>query len=65
MRNPANPSCPGQRHGFSARPASYDPFTAILRLARHWFRHATDRAIGAQLCDLRLNPFLFLTKSGC
>jgi hypothetical protein len=38
--------------------------TAAFRLLAHWLRQASNRAIGTQLSDLRLNPFVFLIESG-
>ncbi|HUZ75431.1 MAG TPA: hypothetical protein VMU87_20800 [Stellaceae bacterium] len=65
MRIPSTHFRPGRPHGFGARPAALGPITAAIRYLKHKFLQATDRAIGAQLCDLRLNPFLFLVESGC
>jgi hypothetical protein len=65
MRIPSTSFRPGHQNGFSARRTTGRPFSGVHRLLTHWFRRATDRSIGAQLCDLRLNPFLFLTESGC
>ena len=65
MRTSSPSLRPRHRQGFGTRHSPYGPIANAVRPLKHWFRHATDRSIGAQLCDLRLNPFLFLTESGC
>ena len=52
------------QHGFGSRHPHPDPLTAAFRLIAHWLRQASNRAIGTQLSDLRLNPFVFLIESG-
>jgi len=50
------------RHFFHARDARLSLAT-IRRRIKHWLRHATDRAIGAEMSDLRFNPFVFIADS--
>lgn len=59
MRIPSTSFLPRPHHGFGSR--RHDIGVQALRALRHWLRQATDRAIGAQLTDLRFNPFLYLS----
>jgi hypothetical protein len=64
MRNALIGRLTRTRHFFHARDTSLS-FAAARRSLRHWLRHATDRAIGADMTDLRFNPFVFIAESGC
>ncbi len=55
---------PRPQHGFGSRHPHPDPLTAAFRAFAHWLRQASNRAIGSQLSDLNLNPFIFLIESG-
>jgi len=54
-----------QHRGFGSRYIYAGPISRALRQLRLWLRRGSDRAIGAQLNDFTLNPFLFLTESAC
>ncbi len=60
MRNSSTGFLPPPHHGFGSRHPHGIGILAFGALTR-WLRQATDRVIGAQLADDRVNPFLYLS----